>query len=84
MTPGISTSEDRSRPGFLCMRLLRADFGGLIGASDATYNRFVEWCCSEAHAEEYVKGVWAQKVQAQAQSVNPEPRQRYPRQMCGG
>lgn len=49
--------------------------------TEATYNRFGQLCCSEAHAEEYVKEVRAQKVQAQA--GNPAPQQR-PRQMCGG
>lgn len=29
--------------------------------SEATYNRFGEWACSEAHAEEYVAEVRAQK-----------------------
>lgn len=32
--------------------------------TDPTYNRFGEFCCSEAHAAEYVKEVRAKKVQA--------------------
>lgn len=50
--------------------------------ADPTYNRFGKLCCSEAHAEEYVKEVRAQKVQAHA--VNPAPQQERPRQMRGG
>ena len=34
--------------------------------TEPTYNRFGEWCCSEEHAEEYVKEVRAQKAQAVA------------------
>ena len=34
--------------------------------TERTYNRFGEWCCSEEHAEEYVKEVRAQKAQAMA------------------
>jgi endogenous inhibitor of DNA gyrase (YacG/DUF329 family) len=30
---------------------------------EETYNRFGEWCCSDAHAEEYVAEVRAQKQQ---------------------
>jgi hypothetical protein len=30
---------------------------------EPTYNRFGEWCCSEEHAEVYVKEVRAQRVQ---------------------
>ena len=51
--------------------------------TDPTYKRFGEFCCSEARAEEYVKEVRAQKVQAQTQAVNPAPQQR-PRQFRGG
>lgn len=29
--------------------------------TEENYNRFGEWCCSEAHAEEYVAEVRAQK-----------------------
>lgn len=51
--------------------------------TDPTYNRFGEFACSEAHAEEYVKGVRAQKIQTHA--GNPAPRdERMPRQMRGG
>ena len=32
--------------------------------TDPTYNRFGELCCSEAHAEQYVKEMRAQKLQA--------------------
>jgi endogenous inhibitor of DNA gyrase (YacG/DUF329 family) len=31
---------------------------------DPIYNRFGEFCCSEAHAEEYVKEVRGRRVQA--------------------
>ena len=51
--------------------------------TDPTYKRFGEFCCPEAHAEEYVKEVRAQKVQAQTQAVSPAPQQR-PRQFRGG
>ena len=52
-------------------------------ASDPTYNRFGHLACSEAHAEEYVQEVRAQKVRAHAASqAGPEPR--LPRQMRGG
>jgi len=34
-----------------------------------TYNRFGEWCCSEAHAEQYVTEVRSQK---QRQLVNAD------------
>lgn len=51
--------------------------------TDPTYNRFGEWACSEAHGEEFVKEVRAQKVQAHA--ANPTPQERgMPRQMRGG
>lgn len=30
--------------------------------TEPTYNRFGEWCCSEAHAEAYVKEVRAQRT----------------------
>lgn len=51
--------------------------------TDLTYDRFGELCCSEEHAERYVKEVRAQRVQAHA--GNPAPQQeRLPRQMCGG
>jgi hypothetical protein len=38
---------------------------------EPTYNRFGEWCCSEGHAEQYVKEVRAQKVQAAAPQGRP-------------
>ncbi len=50
-------------------------------ATDLTYNRFGEPCCSDTHAEEYVKEVRAQKIQAHATAPAAEP---LPRQMCGG
>ncbi len=50
--------------------------------TDATYNRFGEFACSEAHVEDYVKEVRAQKVQAHAGSAAPQ--QERPRQMRGG
>ncbi len=34
--------------------------------AEPTYNRFGEWCCSEEHAEAYVKEVRAQRAQAAA------------------
>ena len=48
-----------------------------------TYNRFGDWACSEAHAEEYVKEVRAQKVRAHAGTPAPQ-QERLPRQMRGG
>ena len=51
--------------------------------TDSTYNRFGELACSEAHADEYVKEVRAQKVQAHAGNPAGQP-ERPPRQMCGG
>ena len=38
--------------------------------AESNFKRFGEWACSEAHAEEYVKEVRAQKIRA----VVPEPR----------
>ena len=44
--------------------------------AEASYNRFGEWCCSEAHADEYVKEVRGQKVQAVAAPQDrPRPEQ---------
>lgn len=44
-------------------------------ATEPTYNRFGEWCCSEEHAEEYVKEVRAQREQTtvagQGRPVSP-------------
>lgn len=53
-------------------------------AADPTLNRFGEWACSEAHAEEYVQEVRAQKVRAAASAPEPQRQQRPPRQMRGG
>lgn len=50
--------------------------------TEPTFKRFGEWACSEAHAEEYVTEVRAQKVGTA--SVNPARQERPPRQMCGG
>lgn len=48
--------------------------------TDPSFKRFGEWACSEAHAEEYVKEVRAQRVRA----ATPVPQQqRLPRQMRG-
>lgn len=38
--------------------------------AEPSFKRFGEWACSEAHAEEYVKEVRAQKLRV----VAPEPR----------
>lgn len=40
--------------------------------TEATHNRFGEWCCSDAHAEEYVADVRAQK-QRQLAAGGPAP-----------
>lgn len=51
--------------------------------TEATYNRFGEWCCSEAHAEEYVTEVRAQKQrQLVATAPAAEPRRERPRSGC--
>jgi hypothetical protein len=47
--------------------------------TEPTYNRFGEFCCSEAHAEEHVKEVRAQRVQAVAGAPSHEGDER-PRQ----
>jgi len=49
-------------------------------ASEPTYRRFGKVCCSEAHAEEYVRKVRAHKVQALAESRAAEP---FPQQVSG-
>jgi len=49
--------------------------------TDPTYDRFGELCCSEAHAEAYVKEIRAQKIHAHATAGTGQP---LPRQMCGG
>lgn len=51
--------------------------------ADPTYNRFGEWACSEAHAEEHVREIRAQKTRAAAPAPEQDS-QRRPRQMCGG
>ena len=38
--------------------------------TDPTWNRFGEWCCSETHAEEYVK-----EVRAGKQATHAAPRE---------
>ena len=40
--------------------------------TEATWNRFGEWCCSDAHAEEYVTEVRTQK-QRQLAGMGPAP-----------
>jgi hypothetical protein len=55
--------------------------------TDSTYKRFGELCCSETHAEEYVKDVRAQKVQAQAlqgRPVAPAGREEAPQEGWSG
>jgi hypothetical protein len=44
--------------------------------AEGAFNRFGEWCCSEAHAEEYVAEVRAQKQRqlAAAATAPSEPR----------
>ena len=44
-------------------------------ATEVAYDRFGEWCCSEAHAEEYVAEVRAQK-QRQAAAAAPAQAER--------
>jgi endogenous inhibitor of DNA gyrase (YacG/DUF329 family) len=52
--------------------------------TEGTYNRFGEWCCSEAHADEYVAEVRAQKQRQLAATAPapPEPRRERPRGGC--
>lgn len=40
-------------------------------AGDGTFNRFGEWCCSEAHAGEYAAEVRAQKQRRLAGVAGP-------------
>lgn len=47
-------------------------------AKDPLFNRFGEWACSEAHAEEYVKEVRSRQTQVAA----GDPRQPRPRRGC--
>ena len=41
--------------------------------TEPTWKRFGQWCCSEAHAEAYVKEVRAQRQADAAQPVRPSP-----------
>lgn len=50
--------------------------------AEPSFKRFGEWACSEVHAEEYVKEVRAQRVQATASG--PHEEQQLPRRMCCG
>jgi hypothetical protein len=54
--------------------------------AEPTFKRFGEWACSEAHAEEQVKEVRAQRVRAASAASAPAPdeQSRRARQMCGG
>lgn len=52
--------------------------------TDPTYKRFGELCCSEAHAEEYVKEVRAQKLRAAAAPVSPSGSEETPRGRSSG
>lgn len=54
--------------------------------ADATYNRFGEWCCSDAHAVEYVAEVRSEKQRELAAADRPRETQRdrtVPRSCCG-
>lgn len=54
--------------------------------AEATYNRFGEWSCSDAHAEEYVAEVRSKKQRELATAGAPHetPRERtVPRSCCG-
>lgn len=46
--------------------------------TEATWNRFGEWCCSDAHAEEHVTEVRTQKQRqlATAGAPSQQPRER--------
>lgn len=47
--------------------------------TEGEFNRFGEWCCSDAHAEEYVAEVRAQKqrqLAASAPAPSEQPTQR--------
>jgi len=52
--------------------------------AEPAFKRFGEWACSEAHAEEYVKEVRAQRVRAIIPELAAAERPRLPRQMRGG
>jgi endogenous inhibitor of DNA gyrase (YacG/DUF329 family) len=49
-----------------------------------TYDRFGEWCCSDAHAEEYVAEVRAQKQRQAPAPVAEAPRAERHRVGCCG
>lgn len=66
--------ETRERYCPICGRL----------ATDPALNCFGEWACSEAHADEYVKEVRAQKIQAAATPASERTPQRPPRHKCAG
>ena len=50
--------------------------------TEASFKRFGEWACSEAHAKEYVKEVRAQEARAVA--AEPRREDRPTRQGCCG
>jgi endogenous inhibitor of DNA gyrase (YacG/DUF329 family) len=52
--------------------------------TEATFKRFGEWTCSDAHAEEYVKEVRTQRVKASASAPASEERAGVPHRMCCG
>ncbi len=55
--------------------------------AEATHSRFGEWCCSEAHADEHVAEVRAEKQRKLAVADRqPEARrdQAAPHSCCGG
>ena len=52
----------------------------------ATHNRFGEWCCSDAHADEYVAEVRSKKQRELASAGRPRETPRepvVPRSCCG-
>lgn len=54
--------------------------------AEATHNRFGEWCCSDAHAQEYVAEVRSAKQRTLAGAERPrdtQPEQAPPRSCCG-
>lgn len=54
-------------------------------AADASHNRFGEWCCSDAHAAEYVAEVRAEK-QRKVAADRPQQSQLHqalPHSCCG-
>ena len=42
--------------------------------TDDTFNRFGEWCCSEAHADAYVAGVRKDKQASAGAEMASKPR----------